>query len=348
MFYKVLLGIPKHMLRRYPSESTGLKQASFLLLGSLLTCGLGCVFLVRHIIENPFVCIPLGIALGMMTGFIIRFAYITQRPDILKEETDIVYSSLTLRLLICFFLSTPAIFGWSFLYCSHVVEGVDNQRVAELSTDYRASLQPSIDPDISTVERHIVAKDRLLTELQHELSLKEAEAARLDSSSAPVLQFEIESIRLQMSTAEAQKENLRSDYQILEAEFNKWKNQEVLKYVAQLRKQHFLASEMKALMQNPITIFLAILILSLHGIALVLHQRILFREDSKFYNHMIYHDRAVVRGYDRNTVEKMTRDLLKFGYKYVDRRPEFHVDPPFDDRLILSTRIIVDDDVLNS
>lgn len=336
------------MLRRYPSESTGLKQASFLLLGALFTCGLGCVLLVKHIVDNPYIYILLGIALGLITGFIIRFAYITQRPDILREETSIVYSSLIFRVLICFLLSMPAIFGWGFLTCVNVIQGVDVQRVSELTAAYRSSLKPSMDPEISTIGRHIVIKTRLLAELDYELKLKEIEASRLDSVSAGVLHFHIDQIKMQQTTAMALRDSLRQQYSTLELGFNKWKDAEVAKYTVQLRKQHFLASEMKALLQHPITILLALAMLILHTIALILHQRILFRADSKFYNHMVIHDRAVVKGHDQNTVDAMTRDLKVFGYKYVDRRPWFHVDPPFDDRLILSARTIVEDDELYS
>ena len=185
--------------------------------------------------------------------------------------------------------------------------------------------------------------------MDHELTLKQVEVARIDSSQADILMFEMEQIEMQKETVKMQLDSLNSLYAVLEVGFNNRKAKEVSAYTTQLRKQHFLASEMKALLQHPITILLAFAILCLHILALILHQRILFREDSKFYNHMVYHDRAIVKGHDKNTVEAMRRDLKqKFGYDFVDKRAKFQLDPPFDNSLIMGQRTIIEESHLYS
>jgi uncharacterized membrane protein YphA (DoxX/SURF4 family) len=341
-YHKFLLGIPKHLLLKYPEESSGLKKASLLLSFVLIVGFVGCILVAKHLLSHPVAYVSVGIALGLITGFIVRFSYITQRPDIIDEEFKLSYSATFVRLLVCSVLAIPSIFGWSTFLLADQVAGVDQLRVTELTQDYRESYQPYVDSKLSSIQRQIHKKTIALNELNEKMNALGNQQFITDSEGLSNIVYRISQVKAQRSVLKSQTDSLKNLYAEEYPKFLERRDKDVLAYTKQLRGQHFVISEINNLIENPIVVLLCFLSVLLQLVGLILHKRILFSSSSQLSKHISKVERKIVYCRYLDTMEMVRLDLQKFNYELVGN--EMYVDPPFDNSLKVPVRVIVDDD----
>ena len=296
---KILLGIPHHLIWFYPEVKSRLRMITILILAqAILLISGGALVFVQVFTDNWYNYI-LGAIFGFICSWVIRFGFITRRPNPGRWSRRESFISMGLIFFLFMLLAIPLALGLNSCITSYQINEIRSEKAGLILKAYEYGETIESDP----VVHALIQKKNYLQSLLNQ-------SASQDS----VINSQLNSLDSSLSMART-------------VALQKMK-QEHLYYTETLTNAHFPVTEwswqVKQRSFQMIYAGMGVLFI----IVSILHYRLVVRKKSIIAQHLRQHDRLVIQKYHR-AAEEQLRSFLESKFAVMLKRPPLHDDAPF-------------------